>query len=375
MQKKAVAPDGTTVTTHLIHAAALAEARSPQSKGNEQATEHVVALAEKMANAALVAMRDPRRAIASLLTSEGGADAVGKDATKHEATVGAHVTYNCRVESNFGCIDVLMRMYRYTTVENISGVAQHSCATRTLSARHASTMGAGASGSKTQSRSTPVSSTPASPRSSSRRSSSTRNARRAAIGAQSEGWLARKAHDDEKLERRADRLLTLLTAAVERYAYALELFDAWAAQRERGGLTKPAIKKALHDENGKDKPEAHGRSSSTSGFRSRCACSASAGPSMRRAGRRRPTTASAQSPTSTRCSRRSSTTSALHAGHRPRPADRGGAAADGHGQRRAAGQRRRRCERGQRQGDLQRGRAEEEGGRGAATAHRSWHRR
>ena len=44
-------------------------------------------------------------------------------------------------------------------------------------------------------------------------------------GAQSEGRLALKAHDEEKLERRADRLQTLLlTAAVERYAYALELF-------------------------------------------------------------------------------------------------------------------------------------------------------
>ena len=54
-----------------------------------------------MANAALVAMRDPRRAIASLLVSQDGADAVGKDALKHEATTGAHVT-NCRVGSNFG---------------------------------------------------------------------------------------------------------------------------------------------------------------------------------------------------------------------------------------------------------------------------------
>ena len=75
-------------------------------------------------------------------------------------------------------------------------------------------------------------------------------------GARSGGRLALKAHDNEKLTRRADQLQTLLTAAVERYAYALELFDAWAAQRERGGLTPAAIKKALLDENGKDKPEA-----------------------------------------------------------------------------------------------------------------------
>ena len=80
-------------------------------------------LAQEMANAALVAMRDPRRAICSLLTSQEGEFAIGKDESKHTATAGAHVT-NCRVESNFGCIDTLMRMFRYATVENVSGIAQ-----------------------------------------------------------------------------------------------------------------------------------------------------------------------------------------------------------------------------------------------------------
>eukprot|EP00966_Prymnesium_polylepis_P077138 1786880-Prymnesium_polylepis.1 len=65
-----------------------------------------------MASAGPVAMRDPQRAIVSLLTSQEGECSVGKDPTKHEATKGAHVT-NCRVESNFGCVDILMRMYRY----------------------------------------------------------------------------------------------------------------------------------------------------------------------------------------------------------------------------------------------------------------------
>jgi hypothetical protein len=50
-------------------------------------------------------MRDPRRAIASLLTSQDGECAVGKDPAVHEATVGAHVTTD-RVESNFGCVDI-----------------------------------------------------------------------------------------------------------------------------------------------------------------------------------------------------------------------------------------------------------------------------
>ena len=85
-----------------------------------------MALAEKMANGALTAMRDPRRAIASLLTSQDGDHAIGKDASVHAATVGAHVTTD-RVESNFGCVDILMRMYRYTTAENISGATAVQC--------------------------------------------------------------------------------------------------------------------------------------------------------------------------------------------------------------------------------------------------------
>ena len=85
----------------------------------------MVALVEKMANGGLTAMRDPRRAIASLLTSQDGERAVGKDPTVHKATVGAHVTTD-RVESNFGCVDILMRMFRYTTAENISGGLEYS---------------------------------------------------------------------------------------------------------------------------------------------------------------------------------------------------------------------------------------------------------
>ena len=107
-RRTAKAPDG---SEHLVHSKVLSEARSPAGAGNAQATERVVALAEKMANAALVAMRDPRRAICSLLTSQEGEFSIGKDPSKHAATAGAHVT-NCRVESNFGCVDILMRMYR-----------------------------------------------------------------------------------------------------------------------------------------------------------------------------------------------------------------------------------------------------------------------
>ena len=76
-----------------------------------------------MAEAALFAMRDPRRSISSMLVSQGGKFAVGADPGRNAATAGAHAT-NDRVESNFGCLDILMRMWRHATVESVSGMAQ-----------------------------------------------------------------------------------------------------------------------------------------------------------------------------------------------------------------------------------------------------------
>ena len=100
------APDG---TKHFVHARVLAEARSPAGSGNAQATEMVVALAEAMAEAALVAMRDPLRAIADKLTSQDGVNAIGKSETMHAGTSGAHMM-NDLVETNFGSWDLVARM-------------------------------------------------------------------------------------------------------------------------------------------------------------------------------------------------------------------------------------------------------------------------
>ena len=52
-----------------------------------------------------------------------------------------------------------------------------------------------------------------------------------------------KAHAKEKLAQREERLTTLVNAAVDRYAYALELFDAW---RERRLKSKQELAKALN---------------------------------------------------------------------------------------------------------------------------------
>lgn len=57
--------------------------------------------------------------------------------------------------------------------------------------------------------------------------------RLAAPRARGDGRLALKEHDEAKLERREERVQALLTAAVEHYAHALELFDAWEVQRAK----------------------------------------------------------------------------------------------------------------------------------------------
>ena len=62
-------------------------------------------------------------AIADKLTSQDGANAVGKLDAAHEHTKGSH-QMNDHVESNFGCYDLVSHMFRYTTVENLSGIAQ-----------------------------------------------------------------------------------------------------------------------------------------------------------------------------------------------------------------------------------------------------------
>ena len=78
-------------------------------------------------------------------------------------------------------------------------------------------------------------------------------ARHAAAGARADGRLALQAHDNEKLAKREERLITLLNAAVEHYAYSLELFDSWQVQR---APSKQAVAAALLNGHGNAKPEA-----------------------------------------------------------------------------------------------------------------------
>ena len=96
MKRSVRSADGTT--KHRVFEHVLAEARSPVGKGNVQSTAATIALAEKMATAALTAMHDTKRAIADKLSSQDGANAPAKQQKMHAATVGAHVA-NDRVES------------------------------------------------------------------------------------------------------------------------------------------------------------------------------------------------------------------------------------------------------------------------------------
>ena len=101
----------------------LAEAQSPQNEANKRATDTTVELAEVMAKAALLKLHDPRLALADKLTSQEGANSLGKNAEAHEVTKGAHVS-NCTVESNFACYDHVLRCFRSIGVDAAAAVAQ-----------------------------------------------------------------------------------------------------------------------------------------------------------------------------------------------------------------------------------------------------------
>ena len=85
-----------------------------------------VQLAMAMAAAGLEKMHDPRAAIRNWLASTDGkhSTVVSSDAREARAkTVGAHHN-NDRVESNFGCFDAVIRIFRTISVDAAAGMAQ-----------------------------------------------------------------------------------------------------------------------------------------------------------------------------------------------------------------------------------------------------------
>jgi len=287
-------------TSYPIHAMVLAEAREPTRAGNIQCEARVITLAEEMAEAALFAMRDPRRSISSMLVSQGGKFAVGADPGRNAATAGAHAT-NDRVESNFGCLDILMRMWRHATVVTVSGMAQQmrmhdfDRPPNTLHDRRKRKHAAQAhSGGYFYSGLTER-----------QRESLVEFARLEVASARDAGRQALKAQAAEKLERREERVTAMLNKAVERYAYAKELFlPVRRRPRRTGSELRPRCRWPRRCTTGSrcrtTRTAGLSRrrsSSSTCATRLRCACSASAGVSTRLAGRPRPTLGSAPSRT------------------------------------------------------------------------------
>lgn len=230
-QQTVMAPDG---TVHPVHVRTLEEARSPSTEGGRATTPITVELAQRMANAALVAMRDSRRAIADKLSSQDGANAANasKAARVHEATKGAYVN-NARVESHFGKADNVMRAYRRSTTENYSGMVQQAY-------NHDFDLPLNIASDRRKRKADAPDPTPtggffwSKALTDDLRSSLVSAVRKEAAPARAAGRTALIEHDAAKLARREQRLVTALNAAVDYYAYGKELFEAWSDAKEHG---------------------------------------------------------------------------------------------------------------------------------------------
>jgi hypothetical protein len=147
--------------------------------------------------------------------------------------VGANVT-NDHVESNFGVYDMLARMFRGTTVENISGMAQQARShdfDRPLNVAHdrrkrkegASEEAPPAGGFFWTGLNDRL------------RESLVEMGRRTAAAARVDGRVALVLHDAHKLAHREERVIKMLNAAVDHYAHAMELFNAWSGPQRATG--------------------------------------------------------------------------------------------------------------------------------------------
>ena len=239
MARTIKSPDGST--KYRVYERVLAEARSPEGKGNKQASATTVALAEKMSTAALTAMHDSKRAIADKLTSQDGINTPAKQQKMHKATVGAHVA-NDRVESIFGSYDYVGHIFRGTSVENLSGLAQQM--RNHDFERVPNVVKRKQSGDAPP----PVAGFYHRLPSDRLRESLVSFARHEAPRARKAAQLDLAEHDNAKLARREERVVILLNKAVEDYAYSKELFAAW--QGEQAARDGAAVDRFL-----KDKPE------------------------------------------------------------------------------------------------------------------------
>ena len=133
LRQSVKSPDGKT--KHRVFERVLAEARSPESKGNKQAEPATIALAEKMATAALTAMHDAKRAIADKLSSQDGENAPAKRAAMHAATVGAHTANDRVVSSPTSAPTTTSATSSVARLSRTSPASPSRCATTTSSGR------------------------------------------------------------------------------------------------------------------------------------------------------------------------------------------------------------------------------------------------
>ena len=228
-ERMVLAEDGET--NHAIYREVLREARAPTAgSGNDQATKVTLELAKQMAIRVLEKMRDPKIALADKLTSQNGVNSIGRRQDAHEATQGIDGT-NDRSENKFAIADYVMRTYRGISVLNASGVVQQRSAhdfdrpLRIVSDRRkrkATTEQPKFEGGFFWRLSEEL------------RSSLVDMARRELTSAVKMGQEEKQQHDEEKLSKREQAVQRQLNNAVEKYAEALELFDAWKSQKVMG---------------------------------------------------------------------------------------------------------------------------------------------
>ena len=199
-------------------------------------------LLKQMATRALEKLHDKKIALADKLTSQGGINSIGKRQEEASRTQGIDGT-NDRSESKFATADYIMRTYRGIAVFNASGIVQQRSAhdfdrpARIVSDRR-----------KRKTLERPPEQPERAPLgffwqlSHELRHSLIDMARRQLATALTKARAERQQHDQEKLSKREEAVQRQLNSVVEKYAEALDLFDAWKSQ---GWKDKPAMDRGL----------------------------------------------------------------------------------------------------------------------------------
>jgi hypothetical protein len=223
----------------------MRRAQKPElGSGDDQATARTLDLIKAQAVRCLEKMHDQRLALADKLQSQGGRNSFGQNADGHRRTAGAHVT-NDAVENKFATADYVMRVFRGISVLNASGMVQQRTAhdfdravlivsdrrKRKASADEAPERQS--AGFFWRVLDTPL------------RHALVEMVRHEVGVARTKAQQEKRAHDEEKLLRREEALLRALNSAVERYAAALELYDAWQTQGVRDGKQLDAALKGM----------------------------------------------------------------------------------------------------------------------------------